>query len=396
MSTPDRLVLPTHLGFPEWREGEFACFEPSLRAARVALDDLAKFLRLRVAFDDEEFRSAFKRASTVVMHSVTALPPGRGFPSVTDEEALCVALGIERSLPAERVRPFVAYDRFFCCVRSATLSAGDLAASTLRVMSQALETIPQLRLGPDDDLALVESFVAGMDVFQAADPDAGCLADGAAYRVATIDDHAETNPNLAMRLWIDGHHVFALLTLLASAASRRALSLLASADTNASVAWLTRSRQLLRGTTSAMWMASAFSRSRYLADVRPAMEQAWPNGFTGDMNLEFARLKVDIRSLFEAAEKETSWLNSEAVRRAMKALCNDWRLDMVSHALLAAYRVVDDVSLAGKADEGSGAGPGMSAVELLLDMAADRQEQVAPVVLLAKGGSLARQDRKSA
>jgi len=162
----------------------------------------------------------------------------------------------------------------------------------------------------------------------------------------------EWTHKVARYRWITGHHLFNLCSIFCINYLNRAREQFEKGIEVEGNELLRQAGFFLRGTTASMWYAASMPGNIYLKYVRPSMiSQESPNGFSGDQNAEYKRLKVS-KALLENTllrlygAKRTQW--PKYVKEAVNEFVEFDTRDCEAHTLIAAAMAGMDTSISQK------------------------------------------------
>jgi hypothetical protein len=276
-------------------------------------------------------------------------------------------------LSAEQHLGYTIYDRYFEVVRVENLSFLQFIAQIIFTGETIVDDLSGALLERDEITALVEALYYAVltlvnsleravlvptvwsgDTTNSGEPNEPPLLDSALPFTTNNVVNPDFTEQKALYRWKIGHHLFNLCAIFGRNALAQACRTLAAElqpDWESAVAGMQSGRIFWRGTTAAMWYAGNFPAAIYQNIVRPSMVSTrMPDGFSGDQNLDYARLKEakdDFKTVLQADPMLLANANA-AFRQALSEFNEVYVLDNEAHTLLAAGRVGNDTSLVHK------------------------------------------------
>lgn len=200
-----------------------------------------------------------------------------------------------------------------------------------------------------------------------------------------MSEENDTSPTdwtykVARYRWITGHHLFSLASIFCINFLNKARCEFEKGMEEEGVTMLRQAGLFLRGTTASMWYAASMPGKTYMSYIRPSMiSQETPNGFSGDQNTEYKRLK-NSKALLEKSllrlygAKRTGWPG--CIKEAVDEFVEFDTLDCEAHTLIAAAMAGMDNSISQKQWQ-QNLPPGferLNAVDLLREITLQRRQ----------------------
>jgi hypothetical protein len=262
-------------------------------------------------------------------------------PGMTLAEFLSQVTITGERLVLDLVNAVLEQDEIIVCVQAIAL-----------MLEILLEMLPTGAAG-DRGTAYTKTNVTGVTPVQGEtvyDPDPP-LGTTSATQAEISDAGAEIGvetERLAFYRWRLGHHFFNLCAIFGQHELKQVCQFLTEQKWQKATESMGRATLFWRATTSAMWYAGNFSAWLYQKLIRPSMVSTRvPNGFSGDQNADYARLKAAKEELKELILTLPTPFPAEAKSfyLALQNFVQTYVLDNEHHTLIAAAKVGRDTSL---------------------------------------------------
>lgn len=271
-------------------------------------------------------------------------------------------------LTEEQHLGYIIYDRYFEVVRVEQMTFLSFTAQVIFTGEAVLDDLSVALLEMDEFTFLIEALYR-IILTLVSELEKSTITTTVWENISNTSDLSElpffdTAPQLtglaspdysqqkALYRWKIGHHFFDLCAIFGRRSLKEVHSALCNPvqpDWEKAATDLQAATIFWRGTTAAMWYASNFPAHIYSSIIRPSMVSTrMPNGFSGDQNLDYARLKEAKDELKALLQVHPALLAHPVFQQALSAFIHIYVLDNESHTLLAAARVGNDTSLVQK------------------------------------------------
>jgi len=299
----------------------------------------------------------------------------------------------------EELLGYVNYDRYFKQFRVISITSYQFLAQVAATTQSVLLDLPFTILNIEEILNIIQAIkmmfeLITHDFFQDGDQDtivhtsSGLLQKSNGYQPRWLDawqspkiDPPEWNCKVAKYRWRVGHHFFNTCAIFCREWLLRANLAIESGDDDRAAELLNIASIFLRATSAATHYAGNFPATTYEQYTRQSMiNMKSPNGFSGDQNLDYKRMKQakdQLRSLVQNNKDRLLANTSALIYEALLQFREVYIEDMERHVLMAAAKVKLDTSLTQKVYQDA-LPPGMrlkSALDILRDMTNARRKE---------------------